>query len=152
MQHMCSTANYARLSGINVEWDYVELPSLTIENVIWQRDMLKKLSKHHAGGHSLPDNLIDDMIATRNLNIALRTLQQVFDSTMDFILHSLGEKSPAGYESSLIAHARNAIVRGEDGRIDVGQLYSWLKPALTLVEEIPSTNPAASWRNLIRGD
>lgn len=114
--------------------------------------MLKRLSKHHKGGHSLPDNLIDDMIATRNLNIALRTLQKVFDSTMDFILHSPDEKSPSGYENSLIAHAREAIVRGENGTMDIGQMYSWLKPALTLVEEIPSTNPAASWKTLIRGN
>lgn len=91
MHHMCSRANYARLSGVNVEWDYVELPTLTTQNLLYQRDILKRLSKHHAGGHALPDNLIDDMIATRNLNIALRTMQQVFDSTMDFILHSPGE-------------------------------------------------------------
>jgi len=152
MHHMCSKANYARLSGINVEWDFVNLPSLTVENLIWQRDMLKRLSSHHSSGAALPDNLIDDMIATRNLNRALRTLNQVFDSTMDFVLHSPGEVSPAGYNSSLIAQARNALIRDQSGLINVGAMYSWLRPALTLVAEIPNTNQGASWQSLIRGD
>lgn len=35
MHHMVSKASYARLSGVNVEWDFVELPTLTTENLLY---------------------------------------------------------------------------------------------------------------------
>jgi Zn-dependent oligopeptidase len=47
---LCATSNYDRLSGANTERDFVELPSQMLENWVWDRQVLKRLSHHHETG------------------------------------------------------------------------------------------------------
>ena len=59
MHHMCANANYSRLSGTKVERDFGELPSQMLENWVWDKDILKRLSSHHQTGEPLPEKLIE---------------------------------------------------------------------------------------------
>jgi len=74
MHHMCSEANYSRFSGTSVERDFVEMPSQMLENWIWDKDILKKVSKHYKTGEPLPDDIIDKKLASKNAHIASETL------------------------------------------------------------------------------
>lgn len=65
---MCSLSNYSRFSGTSVERDFVELPSQMLENWVWNKEIMKRLSKHHENGESLPEDLIDKKIEAKNLN------------------------------------------------------------------------------------
>jgi thimet oligopeptidase len=91
MHHMCSEANYARFSGTAVERDFVEMPSQMLENWIWDKDILKLVSKHYKTGESLPDDLIDKKIRSKNENAALNTLNQLFKSIFDFLIYSASD-------------------------------------------------------------
>ena len=91
MHNLCSHSDYARFSGTCVERDFVELPSQMLENWVWNKEVMKRLSKHHLNGGSLPDELIDKKIEAKNLNQAIFTLRQLFLGTFDFLLHSASD-------------------------------------------------------------
>jgi len=75
MHGMCSHANYSRFSGTCVERDFVELPSQMLENWVWNKDIIRRLSKHFESGEPLPDDLIEKKIAAKNLLEATFTLR-----------------------------------------------------------------------------
>ena len=75
MHGMCSTANYSRFSGTSVERDFVELPSQMLENWVWDKTILKRVSKHFETGEPLPDDIIDKKIGIKNLLEATFTLR-----------------------------------------------------------------------------
>ncbi len=70
-----------------VEWDAIELPSQFMENFCWERSALKLLSSHVETGESLPDSLIDKMIAARNFQSGMQTVRQIEFSLFDMLLH-----------------------------------------------------------------
>jgi Zn-dependent oligopeptidase len=73
MHNMCSKAHYSRLSGTAVERDFVELPSQMLESWLWQKDILKKMSRHHETGEPLPDDLIEKKIDSRYFFAVIET-------------------------------------------------------------------------------
>jgi len=75
MHGMCSLANYSRFSGTSVERDFVELPSQMLENWVWNKDVMKRVSKHFETGEQLPDDLIEKKIGIKNLLEATFTLR-----------------------------------------------------------------------------
>jgi len=93
MHGMCSHANYSRFSGTSVERDFVELPSQMLENWVWDKSVLQRVSKHFETGKPLPDEIIDKKIAIKNLLGATFTLRQLFFGSFDFLLHSANDKN-----------------------------------------------------------
>lgn len=57
----------ASLSGTNTKTDFVELPSQMLEEWLWDKDILKKVSSHYQTGDSLPDEIIDNILALKKL-------------------------------------------------------------------------------------
>lgn len=55
-------------SGTNVKCDFVELPSQMLEEWLWDRDMLKMVSKHYKTGKSLPDAVIDKLLELKTFD------------------------------------------------------------------------------------
>jgi Zn-dependent oligopeptidase len=47
IHEMISASKLSELSGFNVEWDFVELPSQLLENWVSDRKSLEKLARHH---------------------------------------------------------------------------------------------------------
>ena len=91
IHQMCGKTVYGIFSGTNVEHDFVELPSTVLEDLCWNRIILKKLSKHIDTGDQLPDDIIHKMINIKYLNIGLSTKSNVIVGIYDNYIHSSKE-------------------------------------------------------------
>ncbi|WP_286264029.1 oligopeptidase A [Thalassotalea atypica] len=93
IHHMLTQINAAGVAGISgVPWDAVELPSQFLENWCWQPEALAFISCHYQTGESLPQALLDKMLAAKNYQSAMQMLRQLEFSLFDFTMHA--EYSP----------------------------------------------------------
>lgn len=76
-----------RFSGTNTERDFVEAPSQIMEHWIWRADVLKRFARHYETGEPIPDELVDQLVAARNLNKAMFQLRQLQYGWWDQQLH-----------------------------------------------------------------
>ncbi|WOH36528.1 oligopeptidase A [Thalassotalea fonticola] len=89
LHHMLTKINAAGVAGINgVPWDAVELPSQFLENWCWEPDALAFLSSHFETGESLPQAMLDKMLAAKNFQSAMQMLRQLEFSIFDFKIHA----------------------------------------------------------------
>lgn len=83
-------AAYLEFSGSSTERDFVEAPSQMLEHWVWDREILRKFTRHHETGEPLPDHLLDAMIAAKNVSSGIAYLRQLFFARLDFAFHSPG--------------------------------------------------------------
>jgi len=79
---------YESMSGTNVYWDFVELPSQFMENFCYNKSFLKKWTKHYQTGEAMPDELIDKVIASNQYMEAYQTVRQLSFGLLDLAYHS----------------------------------------------------------------
>ena len=88
LHHMLTRVDYAAVSGISgVAWDAVELPSQFMENWCWEKEGLALISGHFETGESLPDAMLDKLLAAKNFQSAMMMVRQLEFSLFDFKLH-----------------------------------------------------------------
>lgn len=88
LQHLLTQINHLDVSGINnVAWDAVEFPSQFLESWVWQPESLQLISRHYKTGQTLPDALIEKMIAAKNFQSGLFLIRQIEFSLFDMQLH-----------------------------------------------------------------
>jgi Zn-dependent oligopeptidase len=89
-----SKCRYRTLSGTNVFWDFVELPSQILENWVLEPECLKIFGKHYQTGEVLPQNLIDAIVKNKQFFEGMMTLRQQAFAQLDMSWHTL-EKWPS---------------------------------------------------------
>ncbi|MGN0282317.1 MAG: M3 family metallopeptidase [Prevotella sp.] len=85
---MFANTRFESLSGTNVWWDFVELPSQFMENYAIEKDFLKTFAFHYQTGEAIPDELIRRVTRSRNFNVALSCLRQVKFGLIDMGLYT----------------------------------------------------------------
>ncbi|MCR5131483.1 MAG: M3 family metallopeptidase [Prevotella sp.] len=85
---MFANTRFESLSGTNVWWDFVELPSQFMENYAVERDFLRTFAFHYKTGEPLPDELIDRIIRSRNFMAAYGCLRQVSFGLLDMAYYT----------------------------------------------------------------
>lgn len=83
---------YSSMSGTNVYWDFVELPSQFMENYAVEKAFLRTFACHYMTGELIPDELIERIIKSRNFNAAYACMRQVSFGLLDMAYYTLKEE------------------------------------------------------------
>jgi Zn-dependent oligopeptidase len=91
---------YNSLTGTNVYWDFVELPSQLMENWVFEMDILKSIAKHWQTGESLSEADIQIIKSIASFHEAVATVRQVRFGRLDLAWHyNTREFSPVDVSS-----------------------------------------------------
>ncbi len=87
--HMTLTrARLESQAGANVAWDFVETPSQIMENWVWDKDVMKKLSRHFETGKHMDEKMIDRIIKGKTFQSAYFYTRQLVQGKLDLDLHT----------------------------------------------------------------
>ncbi len=86
-----SNCRFESLSGTNVLWDFVELPSQFMENFAIEKKFLQTFAFHYETGEPLPDELIRRIVRSRNFMVATACLRQVSFGLLDMAYYTKSE-------------------------------------------------------------
>ena len=127
-------AETARFAGTNTELDFVEAPSQIMEHWCWRADVLTRFARHHRTGEPIPAELVDQLVAARDLNVGVTTLRQVQFGVLDMGLHG----------------PRREDEVGEDGERDLDAILERAE-AVSLFPHQEGTFVPASFGHLLGG-
>ncbi|ERT61367.1 peptidase family M3 [Prevotella sp. BV3P1] len=88
---MFANTRFESLSGTNVWWDFVELPSQFMENFAVEREFLQTFAFHYKTGEVIPDELIDRIVRSRNFMAGMACLRQVSFGLLDMAYYTQRE-------------------------------------------------------------
>lgn len=78
-----ANTRFKSMSGTNVYWDFVELPSQIMENFATEKEFLSTFARHYVTGEPIPEELIRRIIDSYNFNAAYACLRQVSFGLLD---------------------------------------------------------------------
>jgi oligopeptidase A len=99
LHHAVSRSPVRGRGGLNVPWDFVELPSQLMENWTWEREALDLFARHWKTGAPLPDEMFARMFSAKRFMAGKFQMRQLSFGSMDLGLHT--EFDPEGDEDLL---------------------------------------------------
>jgi peptidyl-dipeptidase Dcp len=84
---MLANTTYPSLSGTNVFWDFVELPSQVMENWCFEKEALELFAKHYQTGETIPMDLVEKIKESSTFHEGMQTLRQLSFGLLDMSWH-----------------------------------------------------------------
>ena len=106
LHHTLSRVPVRTLSGTNVPWDFVELPSQIMENWCMEREALQLFARHYKTGEGIPEELFEKMKRARTFRSANTQMRQLGFGMTDLKLHREYDTARAG---DVLAYARDVL-------------------------------------------
>lgn len=114
-----ANTTFESLSGTNVYWDFVELPSQFMENYVFEKEFLKTFALHYQKGDMLDEEKINKIVASANFMQGYQTLRQIGLGLLDMAYHTDELTSDQGIEdfevekikeTQLYPHIKNTCI------------------------------------------
>lgn len=102
---MLAEGRYGSLTGTSVARDFVELPSQIMENWGYEPEYLNTFAKHYQTGESIPMELIDKIVASKNYLSGYFQVRQLHFGLLDMAWHSLEslpQTDPVSFEKAAL--------------------------------------------------
>ena len=106
---MLANTTYESLSGTNVYWDFVELPSQFMENFATQKEFLHTFARHYQTNEPIPDELVQRIKDSANFNVAYACLRQVSFGLLDMAWYTRTEP----FEGDVEAYEKQAWAQAQ---------------------------------------
>lgn len=84
---LLSNVKYKKLSGPNVYWDFVELPSQILENWCSEKECLDIFARHYETGEAIPADLVEKIKKSATFMEGYYTIRQVTFGLLDMAYH-----------------------------------------------------------------
>ena len=126
---LLSKVKYRDLSGTNVFWDFVELPSQIMENWVLEKECLDLFAVHYETGEKIPDDLIKKIKASGKFLEGLGTLRQLSFAFLDMKYHTTPPETIK----------------------DIGEFETKTIERTTLLPKIPGTSISTSFSHIFAG-
>ena len=88
---MFANTNFESLSGTNVYWDFVELPSQIMENFGIRPEFLNTFARHYQTDELIPEEYIRRLVDASNFNVGYACLRQVSFGLLDMAWYTRTE-------------------------------------------------------------
>ncbi len=86
-----ANTRFKSMSGTNVFWDFVELPSQIMENFAIEKEFLNTFARHYQTHELIPETLIQSIMDAANFNVAYACLRQVSFGLLDMAWYTRNE-------------------------------------------------------------
>ncbi len=106
---MLANTTYPSLSGTNVYWDFVELPSQVMENWCYEKEALELFATHYETGEMIPMDLVEKIKESATFHEGMQTLRQLSFGLLDMSWHGTdpsGITSVKTYESKAFENTK----------------------------------------------
>lgn len=86
---MLSNSSYPSLSGTNVYWDFIELPSQILENWCYEKECLDIFAKHYETNEPIPMEFIEKIKESSSFLEGMATVRQISLGLIDLGWHGV---------------------------------------------------------------
>lgn len=97
---------YESMTGTNVDHDFVELPSQIMENWCYEPEYLNTFARHYKTGETIPSDLIEKIVTTKNYLSAYYHIRQLQFGILDMAWHTLSnifEEDALTFEKNVLS-------------------------------------------------
>jgi oligopeptidase A len=108
LHHLLGEPGVRSLAGTRVAWDFVELPSMIMENFGWERSILDLFARHYETNAPIPEELLAKLQRTRTFRAANAQMRQLGFAAMDLAMHI---DYDAERDGDPVAYARDVLQR-----------------------------------------